>query len=183
MCRLSSVVVVALLLPFGNLRAQDLTQSREFPEEPSLTWPILEGALVGLGGWVAGGVVGATSAGDSCGHEFCELEGFIYGAAAGGTVGLALGTHLGNRRRGSFPLDVLSGAAVWFASLGVYHAMGHDLGETASAAVWVVEPVAQFITTVVVERATGRARDRRHAPQLSVIPRRDGVAIGVSLSF
>jgi hypothetical protein len=178
----AAVVAVVLLISFSGIRAQDLKSNHEFPEEPTLTWPVLGGALVGLGSWVAGGIVGA-SIGTNCDHDFCELEGFIYGAAAGGTLGLALGTHVGNRRRGNFALNVLTGGAVWFASLGAYHALGADLGEEDAAAVWVVEPIAQFIATVVVERAVGRAREERHVPRLSVIPRLDGVAVGLSLSF
>jgi hypothetical protein len=171
-----------LLIPYGGIRAQDLNHTHDFPEEPTLTWPVLGGALAGLGGWVAGGVIGA-SIGTNCDHDFCELEGFIYGAAAGGTLGLALGTHVGNRRRGNLALNVLTGGAVWFASLGAYHALGGDLGEVDAAAVWVVEPLVQFIATVVVERVVGRAREEQHVPRLSVIPRRDGVAVGLSLSF
>ena len=176
------VVAVVLLMPFAILHAQELPPNREFPEEPSLTWPVVGGALLGLGGWVAGGIIGVAAQGDC--YELDCLGGFILGAAAGGTVGVALGTHLGNRRRGSFPLDVLSGAAVWGASLGAFYLVGHDLDEPASVAVWIIEPILQFVTTVAVERATGRARSRRQGPQVSVIPQRDGrFALGLSVSF
>jgi hypothetical protein len=57
---------------------------------------------------------------------------------------MALGVHLGNRRRGSLPLDVISG---W------------DGGVTTAAFVGI--PIAQLAATVVVERASGRARARR----------------------
>jgi len=178
-------ILVAIAVPqilFSSLQAQVAAEDREFPEEPSLTWPVLGGALLGLGGWVVGGVVGA-AIGTPCDHDFCELEGFIYGAAVGGTVGLALGTHLGNRRRGNFALDVLTGGAVWFASLGAYHALGGDLGEKDAAAVWVLEPIVQFVATVAVDRAVGRAREKRRRAQLLVIPSLDGFSVGLSLGF
>jgi hypothetical protein len=181
MRRFTLVVVIALLIPFANFHAQELPPNREFPQEPSLTWPVLGGALGGLGGWLAGGIVGAAADRDC--YELECVEGFLIGAAAGGTLGLALGTHLGNRRRGSFALDVLSGAAVWGASLGAFYLVGHDLDEAASVAVWIAEPILQFITTVAVERATGRARARSRGPRVSVIPQRDGVGLGLTFAF
>ena len=175
-----AIIVVLLLSNPTELEGQETLEDSEFPSEPSLAWPIVGGAGMGLAGWVAGGFVGVAAASD-CYDEFCGLQAFIYGAAAGGTVGLALGTHLGNRNRGLFPANVAAGAAVWLASLGLFHALGHDLGNEAAAAVWVIEPVAQFVTTLAVERAVGRARERRYAPRLSIRPRRNGLLVGVEL--
>ena len=181
MRRFALALSVVALIPFTRIHAQEQTSDREFPEEPSLTWPILGGALMGLGGWVTGGVIGVAAYSDC--YELECVEGFIVGAAVGGTVGLAVGTHLGNRRRGNVALDVLSGAGVWFVSLGAAHLVGNGY-EGASVAVWIIEPIAQFITTVAIERAMGRARAQRHLPQVSVIPQGDGsFALGVSLSF
>src|SRR5947199_5203711 len=78
--------------------------------EPSVGSPLLAAAGLGLLGWGVGAVAGHAIQGD-CFDEYCGLEGIFYGGAAGGGMGLAVGAHLGNRRRGSFPLDVLTSGA------------------------------------------------------------------------
>jgi hypothetical protein len=46
--------------------------------------------------------------------------------------------------------------------------------ETLIWAMFAVVPVAQLVSTVAVERATGRARERRQGISFSVAPRRGG---------
>jgi hypothetical protein len=78
-------------------------------------------------------------------------------------LGMALGVHVGNRRRGSFGLDVLTGAAVWGAAGIVIAAAGgwdQDLGFMVFAV-----PITHLATTVAVERAVGRSRARRVRPE------------------
>ena len=101
--------------------------------EPSVGSPLLAAAGLGLLGWGVGAVAGHAIQGD-CFDEYCGLEGIFYGGAAGGGMGLAVGAHLGNRRRGSFLLDVLTS---------------------------IMLPPTQLVATVLVERATGRSRAGR----------------------
>src|SRR5213080_2926597 len=82
----------------------------QVPAEPGIHSPLLAAAGLGVLGWGAGALAGHFAQGD-CYEDFCELEGIFYGGAAGGGLGLALGAHLGNRRRGNFPLDVLTSGA------------------------------------------------------------------------
>lgn len=115
-------------------------------------------AALGLGalGWGVGALAGHVIQGH-CYEEFCAWKGIFYGGAAGGGLGLAVGAHLGNRRRGNFALDVLTSGAVW----GLGYAMmrssiknndGLGLGITAIAL-----PPTQLVATVLVERATGHS--------------------------
>jgi hypothetical protein len=140
--------------------------------------------LLGIGGWVAGAFTGAAAEANCTDGDYCQAEGILLGAAVGGTVGLALGVHLGNRRRGNFALDVLSGAMVWGASVGAFYLVGADLDEPASVAVLVAEPILQLVTTVVVERARGRSIARKRATNVLVTQTQDGqLGLGFSLAF
>jgi hypothetical protein len=133
---------------------------------------VLAGLGLGLGGFAAGGLVGAVIASDCSGGEWCQLEGAFYGAAAGGTLGMALGVHLGNGRRGSLALDFLTGAAVWGAGIGI--AAASDWDGTVSGVAFVTVPIVQFVSTIVVERAIGRSRSRNQNVTVSLAPRIDG---------
>src|SRR2546426_8448869 len=101
--------------PFPSARTHHLAGAAipaQLESEPSMVSPLLAAAGLGLLGWGVGALAGHAIQGD-CFEEYCELEGAFYGGAAGGGMGLAVGAHLGNRRRGSFPLDVLTSGAVW----------------------------------------------------------------------
>ncbi len=183
------IPVVAALLSatpaaLANLQAQDPLARVASPPEPSLVWPVLGGALLGIGGWITGAVAGAAAEANCTDGDYCQAEGIFLGAAVGGTAGLALGAHLGNRRRGNLALDFLSGALVWGASIGAFYLVGADLDEPASVAVLVAEPVLQLVTTVAVERARGRSIAKSRVANLVVAPNRDGrVSLGFSLAF
>lgn len=134
--------------------------------EPPLSRPVLAGAGLGVVGFFAGGLTGVELARNCTSSEFCGLVAAFYGAAVGGTVGLGVGVHLGNRRRGSLPLDVLTGAAIWGAGIGTVNAT--DANETGMWVAFVAVPIAQLASAIAVERAVGRARARRVG--LSVVP-------------
>jgi hypothetical protein len=141
----------------GAIPAQDAS-------EPSLGSPMLAAAGLGLLGWGVGALAGHAIQGD-CFEEYCGLEGAFYGGAAGGGMGLAVGAHLGNHRRGSFPLDVLTSGAVWgvgYALMSSFANKGDGAGVLITA---IALPPTQLLATVLVERAIGRSRaSRSQAP-------------------
>ena len=110
------------------------------------------GLLLGAAGFVGGALIG-DAASDECDNavDICIAQAAFYGAAGGGTLGMAVGVHLGNRRRGNVLLDFLAAAAVWGTGIAV--AAGSD-DENLQAAVLIAIPVVQLGTTVLVERAT-----------------------------
>jgi hypothetical protein len=114
---------------------------------------VLAAAGLGLLGWGVGALAGNAIAGD-CGVEFCRFEGIFYGGAAGGGLGLALGAHLGNHRRGSFPLDLLASGVVWalgYGAMAYSVAQDNDMGRVITA---IVLPPVQLLVTVIIEGAT-----------------------------
>jgi len=114
----------------------------------------------GLLGWGVGAVAGHAIQGD-CFDEYCGLEGIFYGGAAGGGMGLAVGAHLGNRRRGSFPLDVLTSGAVWGVGYALMSSFANDGDGAGVVLTAIMLPPTQLVATVLVERATGRSRAGR----------------------
>jgi hypothetical protein len=141
------------------------------------------GAGIGLGvaGFLAGGLIGSGSASNCTSSDFCQLEAAFYGAAAGGTFGMALGVHLGNGRRGNLALDFLTGALVWGAGIGIAAASNSETGYTVA---FVTIPIVQLVTTVVVERAVGRSRSRRGDIRVAAVPRvSGGAALAASVAF
>lgn len=129
--------------------------------EPGIHSPLLAAAGLGLLGWGIGAVTGYAIEGDSHYGDCCPVEGIIYGGAAGGGLGLALGAHLGNRRRGSFPLDLLTSGAVWGGGYVLMRAFSDNEDYTGMALTAITLPPTQFVATVLVERVSGRARARR----------------------
>ena len=130
--------------------------------EPGIGSPLLAAAGLGLLGWGVGALTGGAIQGGSCSFvESCDLGGIFYGGAAGGGLGLAVGAHLGNRRRGSFVLDLLASGAVWGAGYAAFSSF-EDKGDYDSAVLTLlVLPPTQLLATVLVERLTGQARARR----------------------
>jgi len=167
-------VLLAMVLTVGQ------AQSR--PDSVPVTRPLLTGAGLGVAGFFAGGYTGVLLSRGCDSHEYCSLEAAFYGAAAGGTLGLALGVHLGNRRRGSFALDFLTGAAVWGAGIGL--AAVSDWDDTVVWTAFVLVPIAQLASTVAVERAVGRSRSRGRTAAFTVVPTgpRGALLLG-SISF
>ena len=128
--------------------------------EPGIHQPLLPAVGLGLLGWGAGALAGRAIQGD-CIELYCEFEGIFYGGAAGGGLGLAVGAHLGNQRGGSFLLDIVASGVVWGAGYALLRSFA-DKGDGAGVALTaIVLPPTQLAVTVLVERATGRARARR----------------------
>jgi hypothetical protein len=169
---LASTVTISHAQYRTSLLVGDREQAAQ--NQVSVGKSVLAGLGLGLGGFAAGGLVGAGIANDCTGHEYCELEAAFYGAAAGGTFGMALGVHLGNGRRGSLALDFLTGAAVWGAGIGI--AAASDWEGTVSGVAFVTVPIVQLVSTIVVERAVGRSRSRTRNVSISFVPRIDGGA-------
>jgi hypothetical protein len=143
--------------------------------EPDVDKPVIGGLAFGAMGFVAGGYLLASR--DSCrGDDGC-LESAFFGAAVGGTVGMAIGVHLGNRRRGNVWIDALAGATVWTTGMMIGRAL-HWRGETALYVLTAI-PIAQMITMINVERAAGRAKDRSEGVAIGFVPTRYGAAISV----
>jgi hypothetical protein len=122
---------------------------------------LLYGALAGAGGFAAGALVGGQLS-DECDHssELCIHPGTFVGAAAGGTLGLAWGVHVGNNRRGDWGKNFLVAAGVW--ALGITLAYGtarHD--DETTVGILVAIPLVQLGVTTAVERAEGRRRSAR----------------------
>lgn len=113
------------------------------------------GITLGILGFALGGVVGNAVADCPVDHQ-CRTTGILLGAAAGGTLGMALGVHLGNKSRGDFFRSFITGAAVWAGGIGIL-ALGGD-GAVLSLAL-VAVPVLQMVTMVAVERSTARQKE------------------------
>lgn len=142
----------------------------------------LYGIALGTLGFFGGGLVGYAAASSCSGDDYCEFRGFLIGAAVGGTLGMATGVHLGNDRKGSLLLDMLTGAGVWGVGIGTAALTGWDDTATLIAAIGV--PIAQLFATVAVERSTGRSREARRSLEISAGPDlQGGVTIVASLRF
>ena len=128
--------------------------------EPGIHSPLLAAAGLGLLGWGVGALTGYAVQHD-CFGEFCGFEGIFYGGAAGGGLGVAVGAHLGNRRRGSFALDVLTSGAVWGLGYAVMHSFANNSDDAGLVLTAIVLPPTQLVATVLVERARGRSRAGR----------------------
>ncbi|MGH7497572.1 MAG: hypothetical protein ACREL3_01840 [Gemmatimonadales bacterium] len=107
------------------------------------------GILGGAVGVFGGALAGAKITQNDC--EDCALVGAAYGAVAGGSALLPLGVHLANGRRGKLGPSLLSSLAIGAAGLGVAAASN-------SVDVMIAVPVLQIISSVLIERATGRRR-------------------------
>jgi ABC-type uncharacterized transport system permease subunit len=116
--------------------------------------PIVGGLVLGGVGFVLGAGIAAAVAQDCTSSEYSVWEAAFYGAAAGGTLGMATGVHLGNGRRGNLLLDLLTAAAVWGIGIGI--AAASDWNNTVTRVAFVSIPVAQLTATIAVERALGR---------------------------
>lgn len=111
----------------------------------------LGGVVGGGAGLVAGALAGAWLQGskDPDCIDFCIGWEPIVGALAGEALGLALGVHLANGRRGSLPLGMLTSAGI--LTVGA-------IGGNNVPPMLLIVPVTQIIATVTVERRTERRR-------------------------
>ncbi len=105
----------------------------------------------GTVGFFAGGFVGYELGGGNliCGDDACGLEEAAYGAIAGESILLPLGVHLANHRRGNYGLSLLASAA-----LGGFGILAVNASNDGSPLI--VVPIAQLVTSVLIERATSR---------------------------
>ncbi len=103
------------------------------------------GVLGGVVGLFAGALAGAKLTEHDC--EDCGLVGAVYGAVAGGSALLPLGIHIANHGRGNFGLSLLSSLAI--GGLGLALA-----SETNSASLMIPVPIAQIVTSILIERKT-----------------------------
>ena len=155
------LLLVLLVLPAGTLRAQQLAPS-PFPsvDEPAHppvlnapsrvvavdpVWLALGGVLGGAAGLFGGAIIGSRITQDDC--EDCAFVGGVYGAVVGGSAGLPLGVHATNGGRGRLLPSLVASLAIGGAGLGV--AVLADRSE-----VMIAVPVAQLVTSILIERST-----------------------------
>jgi len=106
----------------------------------------LLGGGLGLGaGALLGGLVGGGN--KICGDDPCGLDEAIFGAIGGEVVMLPLGVHLANGRRGKYLPSLAVSAAI--AGVGIVLSGNGDHGE-----VMVAVPVAQLVSSILIERGT-----------------------------
>jgi hypothetical protein len=121
---------------------------------------VLGGAAAGALGMVVFGFGGALVGGNSCtaigNPDSCRgMEGGLWGAAVGYTVGIPVGVHLANRRAGILGPSLLTSAAI----AGAGAAIGFGIGTDQSIAVAALSaPILQMASSVVMERRTARRR-------------------------
>ncbi|KPK82094.1 MAG: hypothetical protein AMS25_03760 [Gemmatimonas sp. SM23_52] len=115
---------------------------------------IAGGLLGGVLGGIAGGLIGL-AAWSGCQGELCQLEGMAVGALVGEVVGLPIGVHLRDHRRGSFPL-VLAGSVVTAAGAVAAAHFVVDNAAVPGVAVVMTFALLQVGVTVQIERRTRR---------------------------
>ena len=129
----------------------ELPQVDASSAQPSALGPIVGGTLGGAVGLGVGLLPAA-----ACDLEGSDCIGALVLLAAAESVGMALGAHLGNGRRGSFALDwlvaVVSGAAVLAIEENTATRGVDNGGQILLAG------VVQLGAVVLTERATGRRR-------------------------
>jgi hypothetical protein len=116
-------------------------------DQRSLAVPIIGGLIGGAAGLVAGGQIGYGIDSANCeGDEwFCGIGGIIIGGTIGESIGLPLGVHLGNGRKGNFGKEL-------FSSLGIA-AGGMVLAVvTGEGAVLLTVPPVQLAVSLSIER-------------------------------
>ena len=175
-------VMLGLLWTFPNTgHAQEvLYRNGEFAVQGQQNQPSdrTYGLGIGLGltGFLSGAFAGhALTRGCGAKDGACNFEAIFYGAAAGGTFGMALGVHLGNMRQGNLGLDFLTGAAIWGAGIGI--AAASQWNEPVGIGAFIVIPIAQLFATVAVERAIGKKRSSNQRVNFSVSPQVNGGAV------
>jgi hypothetical protein len=199
MIRLSSHVPVACLIAFGthlvcagvalgqdvDRPSQDRSERQERPDEGSLWASYGLAAGIGVLGFLAGGYAVIEATKDDC-DEFECLDSAFYGAAIAGTIGVGIGSHLGNGRRGNVVLDILTAAGIWGVGIGPLFTTG-DPNHAYGTIMFFTVPIAQVLVTTMVERAVGRskARKRRDRLQAELLPvqTRDGAGLSLRLRF
>lgn len=114
--------------------------------------PLLGAAVGGAGGAIVGGMAAGTLL--RRGRYDEDMGPFVYGLKNGWTIGLPLGAHLGNQRRGSFLLDL--GASLLAQQIG-----GRLAGRDGDMNRVLFALAFEMGAVVSVERLTGRGRAPR----------------------
>jgi hypothetical protein len=112
----------------------------------------LGGVAGGVAGFFAGGYAGVAiaEATDDCySDDWCGIGAAFTGAAIGSAAAIPLGVHLANRSRGNYGRSVAVSAGI--GAVGILAAIAAESGE-----VLVAIPVAQIVSSVLIERATSR---------------------------
>jgi hypothetical protein len=153
--------ILVLLVLMGSLAAPPRGAAQQTgPTFGSVAGGVL-GAAVGLiGGGLAGGAVTSRDCEpgnpDQCLGE--AMPGFVWGAGVGMTVGIPLGTHVGNGRRGSLGRSLLVSAGLFAAEVLVLNRLVDD-GRTEHMdgvrGVAIAVPILQLISSVWIEGRSG----------------------------
>lgn len=151
-----------LVRPYLALQTQEAPSSA--PASASTGRLIAGGILGGAGGFLAGGAAALVPADSDCEDEgddvgLCRAIWVFAGGSAVGAVGVPLGVHLANGRKGNLALSVL--ASVGIGALGIVGALSFEDSDAASLAILGALPVAQLASSIVIERRTGRSRASR----------------------
>lgn len=181
-CRPIWKLLLVTLIAWRGLPAQSPEPQgtpKPFPSEPGIDGPVFGGIALGGLGFVVGGFAGYGVANCPNHGDFCGLGEMFLGAAVGGTLGMATGVHLGNRRRGSLGTDFVVGSAVWGG--GIALAATAKFEGNAVWAIFLAIPVAQLIATTNVERSVGRRREQAQTLKVSLIPQPHGFGLAASL--
>ncbi len=177
------LVLIAMSVAQAQQLEPSLVSIAPQDESERSTLPASIGLGIGLGaaGFLVGGAAGYGLSSGCSGDVFCHLPAVFFGAAAGGTFGMALGVHLGNRRRGNLAIDCLAGAGVW--TIGIVTLVTTSQWKPPATTVLAIAvPVAQLVTTVWVEQAT--SRPRAGPTSLSIVPDgHGGAAFVLSVPF
>ena len=110
---------------------------------------ILGGLIGGTAGFFAGALIGGAAGGGNrlCGDDPCGLEGALWGAGAGVSLGVPFGVHVANHGRGRLAEVLLASVAA--AGFGLVAAHATDNGLPL-----LFVPVAQLSLSLAIE---GRA--------------------------
>lgn len=159
---LMRLAIWSVLVPALGLGAAQRAAAQDSHGERSAGRLIAGGSLGLLAGGGAGALLGALLYNSSC-SGYCETSGIaaVAGAGLGTTIGVPLGVHLANDRRGSYPLSLLASIAIAGAGLGgiyLVETIDSDAVVTAGyVAIGVAVPLSQLGASVLIHR---RARPR-----------------------
>ena len=117
----------------------------------SVPGQVLLGLVGGTLGFASGLLIGHTIGGGNtiCGDDACGLEEAAYGAILGEATLQPLGVHLASRRHGNYGLSLL-------ASTGIVAAGVLAVDATNDGWPLIPVPIAQLISSILIERATAR---------------------------
>jgi hypothetical protein len=136
------------------------------PRRSDLTL-VFSGTLGGIGGLLAGGVIGSRlEMARGCSGYWCGFSGGVAGAAIGSTALIPAAVHLANGRRGNFAAGLAASAAALGGGIAISLI-------TNDAHPMLLVPVAQIIGAVIVEKRTGAARqaaERTTSPYFPTLP-------------